>query len=69
MECCQEKVATGTTASIGGAEVGSIGMDVEDHVGGAVASFGIRMGGHVVKESVDVFACLFSGGALLSGDG
>ena len=52
------------TASIGGAEVGSIGMDVEDHVnvGGAVANFGIRMRGHVVEELVDTFACLFSGG-------
>ena len=65
----KKKVATGTTASIGGAEVESIGMDIEDHVGGAVANFGIRMRGHVVEDLVDMFACLFSGGALLGGNG
>ena len=67
--CCQEKVATGMTARVRCAEVRSIRMDVEDHVRSAVANFGIRMRGHVVKEMVDTIQCLFSGCALLGGDG
>ena len=69
MECCREKIATGAAASVGCAKVGSIGMYVEDHVRSSVANFSIRMRGHVIKELGDTITCLFSGCALLGGNG
>ncbi len=65
----KKKVSTGATVSVGCAKVGSIGMDIEDHVGSSVSNFGIRMRGHVVQELVNSVTRLFSRCTLLGGDG
>ena len=52
MACC-------ATASVGFGGIGCVGMCVEDHVGGVITSFGIRMGVEIVKEMLGMFDCLF----------
>jgi hypothetical protein len=46
----KEEVATSATLCLWGATIGSIGMDVEDHVGHAESNFGIRMCRHIIKN-------------------
>jgi hypothetical protein len=43
-------------------------MDVENHIGGAVADLCIGMSPHVVKELVDLLLGILSRSGLLSGN-
>jgi hypothetical protein len=63
-----EEIAPSATSCLQGAKIGSIGMDVEDHVGRAESNFGIRMCRHIIKILVDTSVGLFCGVALLGGD-
>jgi hypothetical protein len=57
-----EEVTTGTAAGTRGREIQSIGMYVENHIGCTVSYCSIRMGPHVVKELVNLFLGVLSGG-------
>ncbi len=46
----EEEVATRATSCLWGAKIGSIGMDIEDHVGCAESNFGIQMCCHIIKK-------------------
>ncbi len=58
----EEEVTTSTAAGTWGREIQSIGMYVENHIGSTVSNCGIRMGPHVVKELVNSFLGVLSGG-------
>jgi hypothetical protein len=64
----EEEIAPSVTLCLQGAKIGSIGMDVEDHVGHAESNFGIRMCCHILKKLVDASIGLFCGVALLEGN-
>ncbi len=64
----KEEIAPSATSRLRGAKIGSIGMDVEDHVGCAESNFGIGMCCHIIKKLVDASVGLFCGVALLGGD-
>jgi hypothetical protein len=58
----KEEVPTGMAAGVRGGEIQRIGMYVENHIGSMVSNCGIRMGPHVVKELVNLFLGVLSGG-------
>ncbi len=64
----EEEIAPSTTLCLWGAKIGSIVMDVEDHVRCAESNFGIRMCHHIIKKLVGASIGLFCGVALLGGD-
>ncbi len=64
----EEEIAPSATSCLWGAKIGSIGMDIEDHVEHAESNFGIRMCRHIIKKLVDASVGLFCGVALLGGD-
>jgi hypothetical protein len=64
----KEEIAHSATLCMQGTKIGSIGMDVENHVGRAKSNFGIGMCCHVIKKLVDACVGLFCGVALLRGD-
>jgi hypothetical protein len=64
----EEEIAPSATLCLWGAKIGSIRMDVEDHVGCAESNFGIGMCRHIMKKLVDASIGLFCGVALLGGD-
>ncbi len=64
----EEEIAPSATSCLRGAKIGSIGMDVEDHVGRAESNFGIGMCRHIIKKLVDASVGFFCGVALLGGD-
>jgi len=67
-DATKEEVPSRTTACLGDAEIGGIGVYVGDHVVSSVSDFCIGVCPHVVKELVDTIECLFGGGTLLCGD-
>ena len=54
-----EKMATCATLRPFDREVGCVGMDIEDHVGGMESYRGVRMGGKIVEELVSIFDGVF----------
>ena len=50
-----EKMSTRSTLCTLDQEVECVGMDVEDHVGCMKSHCGIRMGGKIIEELVDIF--------------
>jgi hypothetical protein len=58
----KEDVTTGAAASMRGGEIQGIRMYVENHIKSTVSNCGIRMGPHVVKELVNSFLGVLSGG-------
>jgi hypothetical protein len=63
----EEEIAPSVTSCLQGAKIGSIGMDVEDHVGRVESKFGCGMCCHIIKKLVDASIGLFCGVALLGG--
>ena len=55
------ELACDATARARFGEVGSIGMDVQDHVRFLEADDGVRLGGKVIKELVDLCDGAFGG--------
>ncbi len=64
----EEEIAPRATSCLQGAKIGSIKMDVEDHVGCAESNFGTGMCCHIIKKLVDASIGFFCGVALLGGD-
>jgi hypothetical protein len=64
----EEKIALSANSCLRGTKIGSIGMDVEDHVGCTESNFGIGMCPHVIKKLVDASVGFFCRVALLGGD-
>ncbi len=64
----EEEIAPSATSCLQGAKIGSIEMDVEDHVGWVESNFGIGMCCHIIKKLVDASVGLFCGVALLGGN-
>ena len=64
----KEEVSPSTTLCLWGAKIGSIGMDIEDHVGCVESNFGIRMCCHIIKKLVYAYVGFFCGFALLGGN-
>ncbi len=61
----EKEIAPSVTLCLRGTKIGSIGMDIEDHVGHAESNFGIRMCHHIIKKLVVASVGLFCGVALL----
>ncbi len=64
----KEEIAPSVTSCLQGAKIGSIGMDVEDHVRCAESNVGIGMCHHIIKKLVDASVGFFCGVALLGGN-
>jgi hypothetical protein len=64
----KEEIAPSATLCLQGAMIGSIGMDVEDHVGCAGLNFGIGICHHIIKKLVDASVGLFCGVGFLVGN-
>ncbi len=47
----KEEIAPSVTSCLQGAKIGSIGMDIEDHVGCVESNFGIRMCCHLYSRN------------------
>jgi len=62
------EIAPSTTLCLRGAKIGSVGMDIEDHVGCKKLNFGIGMCHHIIKKLEDLIVGFFRGVALLGGD-
>ncbi len=58
----KEEITTGMAAGTRGREIQSIGMYDENHIGCTVSNCSIRMGPHVIKELVNLFLGVLSGG-------
>ncbi len=64
----KEELSPIATLCLWGAKIGSIRMDVEDHVGCTESNFGIGMCRHIIKKLVDASVGFFCGVALLEGN-
>ncbi len=64
----KEEIAPSATSYLRGANIESIRMDVEDHVGCAKLNLGIGMCFHIMKKLVDASIGLFCGVAFLEGN-
>ncbi len=64
----EEEISPIATLCLQGAKIGSIEMDVEDHVRCAELNFGIGMCCHIIKKLVDASIGFFCGVALLGGN-
>ena len=67
-EAAKEVCASKSARCFRFGEVGCVGVDVEDHIGGNVPNGGIFVGMVVVQELVDILVCLFCGMCLFRGD-
>ena len=65
----EEEVAGDAAASVAFREVGSVGMNVEDHAGAVVADDSIGVSGEVVEETGDLAVSVLGGLGLFCGDG
>ena len=64
----EEEIAPSATLCLRGAKIGSIGMDVEDHVGRMESNFGTGMCCLIINKLVDASVGFFCRVALLGGD-